>query len=238
MSKQDKQAPAKKADAKKQAAPLGSEALDLPGLSTLVEAGLTAKQEFRTKNRIILLLLVALIASVILNFRYTSDNTVIRLLGETTDGRIRPLPLLSDPIYTNPEILEWSSRCVRDIYSLSYVDWEVNLRNNTQCLADGAQREFARSLESMGLLENLSPANQGILYAIPGRPIIRDSKLSPGGYLRWVVEVPYRIHLEGKKSGTLDAIMTMDVRRVSLTWREDGIWVERYHIKAGRGGSQ
>lgn len=238
MSKKDNQAAAKKAPpTKKQATntTLSAEALDLHGLGALVEAGMIAKQEFRTKNRIIVLLIVVLLASVVLNFRYTGDTTVVRLLGETTDGRIRPLPLLNDPIYTHAEILDWSSKCVRNIYNLSYVDWETSLRNNTHCLADGAQKEFARSLQNMGLMDNLTPANRGILYAIPGRPVIRNSNLSPGGYTRWVVDVPYKIHLDGAKSGTLDAVMTMEIRRVSLTWRDEGIWVERYHIKAGRG---
>ena len=238
MSKKENQAAAKKPPAGKKPAvkaPLNADALDLHGLGALVEAGMLAKQEFRTKNRIIVLLIVALIASVVLNFRYTGDNTIVRLLGETSDGRIRPLPLLNDPIYTHPEILDWSSKCVRSIYNLSYVDWETSLRNNTQCLADGAQKEFARSLQDMGLMDNLTAANRGILYAIPGRPVIRGSNLSSGGYTRWVVDVPYRIHLDGAKSGTLDAVMTMEIRRVSLTWRDEGIWVERYHIKAGRG---
>lgn len=237
MSKSKKvEKPAQNAASRKGDVP--PEAYDAPGVGVLIQTGLMAQEEFRSKNRIIFLLLIALVVSVFLNVRYVGTEVVVRLLGETTDGRIRPLPLLSDPIYTHTEVLDWASKCVRNIYKMSYIDWEENLRNNTQCLSDGALTEFSKSLQQMGLLNNLTPEVQGIMYAIPGVPTMRSSNLTPGGYTQWVVDVPYRIVLDGRRKGTLDVVMTMELRRVSLTWREDGVWVQQYRISAARGGDR
>nr|WP_262381267.1 MULTISPECIES: DotI/IcmL family type IV secretion protein [unclassified Pseudomonas] len=153
-----------------------------------------------------------------------------KLLSETTDGRIRPLPLLNDPMYSQKEILAWSQKCVESVYRLSWVDWETSLSNNTFCLSDAKRSNFSDSLKKIGVLKYLTKELQGNLYATTRSPIMRSYQLNAKGYWEWIVDVPYTVNIDGRERGTVDVVMTMKVRRTSLVLREDGLWVDSYRI--------
>ena len=202
------------------------------------KSGLDSRDERKGKNRIIFFLCVLLGISFAWNLVQTSKRPEPKLLGETPDGRIRPLPLLSEPIFNSKEILGWSEKCITKIYNLSYVDWQTSIQNNTQCLSDKSRGGFAESLQKIGVFKYLTPELQGNLYAVPGQAVLRKSWLSEAGYNQWIVEVPYRLAVDGRQRGSIELVMVMRIRRVSLTWRDDGIWVEEYQItpkKAGGG---
>lgn len=205
--------------------------MDMHGISSLIQLGLTARDELRVKNRMIFAAFVLLAVSLVFNVVQYNYRPEPRLLGETPDGRIRPLPLLSEPMYSGDEILGWAEKCVTKIYGLSYVDWKQTVHNETGCLSDAGRKGFVDSLKKIGLLEYLTPERQGVIYAIPNGSIIRKSILTPKGYQMWIVEVPYRLQVDGRQKGALELVMQMQVRRVSLVVREDGLWVEKYEIK-------
>lgn len=210
--------------------------LDFQGVAALIQMGLSSADERKAKNRIIFFLCAVLFVSLTWNVIQSSNRPEPKLLGETPDGRIRPLPLLSDPIFTSKEILGWAEKCVTKIYNLSYVDWQTTIRNETECLSDKARADFASSLEKIGVFKYLNPELQGTLYAVPGQPVLRNSWLGEGGYNQWIVDVPYRIAVDGKQRGSLEVIMTMRIRRVSLTWRDDGVWVDEYQVVPKKSG--
>lgn len=201
------------------------------GMQGLIRIGLQAAHERVFKNRVIAVVGVLLTVSVVTNLFLSTNVPEPALLGETSDGRIRPLPLLSEPLYNHKDILSWSERCVKDIYSLSYVDWRERIQNETFCLSDTSRSGFADSLDKIGLLKYLNPEMQGIVYATPGQAVLRASALTKGGYNQWIVDVPYTVTVSGRNAGRIDLVMTMEIRRVSLTWRDAGIWVERYVVK-------
>lgn len=201
------------------------------GVEGLIRVGLQAAHERVVKNRIIAGVGFLLILSVIANVFLSTNVPEPKLLGETSDGRIRPLPLLSEPMYNHKDVVAWSERCVKDIYSLSFVDWRETIQNDTFCLSDKAREGFVDSLREVGVLKYLSPDQQGVIYATPGRAVLRASALAPQGYNQWIVDVPYTVTVTGRNSGRVDLVMTMEIRRVSLTWRDAGIWVDRYVVK-------
>jgi len=231
----DEAKPKKAVSQEKGAATLTDEQLSLSGVSALVQRGLAAETEMRFKNRVIVTLMVFLAISLIANLRMSGNDTVVRLLGVTPDGRYRDLPLLSDPIYSHQDIMAWSERCIQNLYRLSYVDWRTTIQNETLCLSDSARAGFVDSLKSMGLLEYLTPEHQGTMYAVPERAVVRAARLTDQGYQEWVVDVPYRVVLDGRRRGQIEVVMTMQVRRVSLMVRESGIWVHGYQINPRTG---
>ena len=96
-----------------------NEILDANGLVSMIQAGLDARTEKTIKNRIIFGLFVVLGCSITANFAQYKYQPEPKLLAETTDGRIRKLPLLNDPMYSQKEILAWSQKCVESAYRLS-----------------------------------------------------------------------------------------------------------------------
>lgn len=214
------------------------ELLDFKGVGALVQLGLQNADERRSKNRIILFLCISLACSLSWNAIQSLNQPEPKLLGETPDGRIRPLPLLSDPIFTHKEVLGWAERCVQKLYRLSYVDWRTTLQNESLCLSDKSREGFANSLKKIGVLQYLSPENQGTVYAVPNTAVMRATRMAKNGYQEWVVDVPYRIVVDGRQRGSLEVVMSMRIRRVSLTWREDGIWVDEYVVKSRSAGQK
>lgn len=217
----------------------GDDLLDLHGVAALIREGKTAREDRITKNRMIFFLCLLLALSLTWNIVQSVTRPEPKLLGETPDGRIRPLPLLSNPIFSTKEILGWAEKCVTKIYNLSYVDWQTTIANETQCLSDKAREDFASSLRKIGVMQYLNPEKQGTLYAVPGQPIMRKAWVGPEGYNQWIVDVPYRISVDGKQRGSLEVVMTMRIRRVSLIWRDDGVWVDEYMVAPkSAGGAQ
>lgn len=81
------------------------------------------------------------------------------------------------------------------------------------------------------MLENLTAEFQGTLYAVTEQSVLVDTTPGAGGYAQWVVDVPYRVMLDGKRRAQIDVVMRMRIRRVSLLWRDAGIWVDSYIVK-------
>jgi len=209
---------------------------DLNGLLAMAQVGLNARDEKTIKNRIIAglfgLMLVSMTGNVV-QYVYQPEP---KLLGETSDGRIRPLPLLSEPMYSHKEILAWSQKCVESAYRLSYVDWKTSLSNNTFCFSDSTRKGFSDSLQKIGVLKFLTQELQGNIYAKSMQPIMRSYSMNKKGYYEWVVDIPYTIYIDGRERGTLPVVMTMRIRRMSQTIREDGLWVDSYRVvPAGQG---
>jgi hypothetical protein len=200
------------------------------GLLAMIQAGLDARSEKTIKNRIIGSLFVLIAVSMTGNLVQYMYKPEPKLLASTPDGRYRELPLLSDPMYSQKEILAWTQKCVEGAYRLSWVDWETSLSNNTFCLSDKSRASFSSSLKKIGLLKYLTPELQGNLYAKSMPPVMRDYKLNATGYYEWIVDIPYTINIDGRERGTLDVVMTMKVRRISILLRGDGLWVESYRI--------
>lgn len=204
--------------------------LDMSGVLGLLAAGKEALTRKRSENMTIIGLVIALIISGILNlvlFNYTPEP---KLLGETPDGRIRPLPLLSEPLYNTAEILAWSENCVQKMYGLSYVDWQKTVSNETTCLSDANRKSFVQSLREIGALDLLTEELQGTMYASPMGAIFQGAKLTERGYKMWKIEVPFRLRIDGKRRVNKELVAVMLVRRVSLNVRSDGIWVDKYQI--------
>lgn len=114
---------------------VGPELLEAPGLALLVRQGMTAQSELKAKNRIIAVLLLVIVGLAIALNVTSRNEPVIKLLGETNDGRIRPLPLLNEPLYSHEEILNWAQQCVRKVYKLSYVDGALRCKTIPTALA-------------------------------------------------------------------------------------------------------
>lgn len=221
-----------------EAAPLSEEDLrDFAGLGGLIQLGLNSADERKGKNRIILALLALLGISLSLNVIHEFYRPEPKLLSETPDGRIRPLPTLDQPLYTHKEILAWADRCVSSIYKLSYVDWQKTLQNDSMCLSDKGRKEFTKSLNEIGVFKYLNPDNQGNLYAVTKPAVMRQYRLADEGYVEWIVDVPYRLVMDGRQKGSLDVVMTMRIRRVKISLREDGLWVESYVVRSVGGRS-
>lgn len=203
------------------------------GLEGIIRLGLSAANELKVKNRLIAILGTLCILLVVAVWGLSIRTIEPVVLSETADGRIRPLPLLENPIYTQNEILAWADKCVRDIYDLSYVDWRTSVYNNTRCLSDRGRQGFVNSLGRIGVLELLDEKNLGIVYAVPGKAIIKNSITDGSRYAQWIVEVPYVLQVEGRRKGKIEATMTMKIDRVPMSLRDAGIWVDSYQVKPG-----
>lgn len=209
---------------------------ELNGLLAMAQVGLNARDEKTIKNRIIAGLFALMLVSMTGNVVQYVYQPEPKLLGETSDGRIRPLPLLSEPMYSHKEILAWSQKCVESAYRLSYVDWKTSLSNNTFCFSDSTRKGFSDSLQKIGVLKFLTQELQGNIYAKSMQPIMRSYSMNKKGYYEWVVDIPYTIYIDGRERGTLPVVMTMRIRRMSQTIREDGLWVDSYRVvPAGQG---
>nr|AMP42379.1 intercellular transfer by conjugation [uncultured bacterium IN-11] len=202
------------------------------GIDGLVRLGLANATERTTKNRLILFLGLALCGSVAFNFAQWSYTPEPRLLETTADGRIRDLPLLTEKLYDHGDILDWAESCVKKAYKLSYVDWEEKVRNETYCFSDSTRKEFVSNLGKIGLLDVLTPEKRGVVYPTMGQALMISDRRNQNGYNEWRVDIPYRINVDGRSKGSIDVVMSALIRRVPMSLRGDGLWIDSYVIRS------
>lgn len=211
--------------------------MDSYGLERTLKSAYYAVDEARFKNKFIIGLFIVLVLSVIGNviqYHYTPEPKVLHC---NERGECIPIPTMDQPLYSDKEILSWAEQCVRTIYDMSYVNWTTNLQNNTGCLSDAARKSFAGSLKEIGVLDLLNTEYQGVTYATTQQAVLRQGQLDgEKGYYQWVVDVPFRITIDGKRKGSLDVTMTMLIRRVSMNVRDKGLWTETYMVTPRSGG--
>lgn len=208
--------------------------VNIYGFEYMLRLAAVAREELTRKHRLIVVLVVLLTACVIGNIVQYQFRPEPKVISETVDGRIRELPTLDQPLMTTPEVISWAERCVVDMYDLAYTNWAAHLQSErTLCLSDVSRKGFTDSLKQIGVLSYLSTEYQGVLSASPRRTILRSHERNKDGYYQWILAVPYRLSIDGKRTGALELTMIMKIRRVSLNVREKGVWIETYTIVPG-----
>ena len=211
--------------------------MDSYGLDRLLVSAYYAMSESVFKNRLIIGSFIALGISLVFNIVQYNHTPEPKVLHCTSDGRCVPIPTMDQPLYSDKEILSWSEQCVRDVYDLAYTNWTTRLQNNTGCLSDASRKSFVDSLKKIGVVDYLNTEYQGVLYATTQQSVLRQSTFdSEKGYYQWVVDVPYRLAIDGKRKGSMDLKMTMLIRRVGMYVRDKGIWTETYMVNPRDGG--
>jgi hypothetical protein len=184
----------------------------------------TLIDENRKKGRMIFLLLFIAGGSIALNTVQFNYLPATKVVSETADGRIRPLPSLDEPIFSDTHIQNWAAEHIEKAYDLPFTELTKYQTALQKFMMKNTASDFENGLRAAGILDKIRDERRIMKGIRTGLPIITSKGEKNGRYL-WVVQMPLTYTFEGA-SGTPDVekvIVKMWVGRAHLMQFEKGL---------------
>lgn len=192
------------------------------------------KDDSRRKSKTILLLGAVIIGLVMLLAAVVTNRPSSEVLALTVDGRILPLPVLSEPFHSTERVLAWTADCIERAYSMSFADIKEH-PSRLACIQPEIRRQFIDQLNSSGIINKVVDEKRVLRAVRRASPSLQKEGVSQGRYL-WSVQMPLQLNFEGHANIERSNItVSVVIGRVDLhAAEESGLAVGR--IEWVRGG--
>lgn len=157
-------------------------------------------------------------------------ETLSYLMDE--DGRIVKLESIRNPSLTETEVLNWAAKKIKDINSLTFVDYVNHIQSQKADFTKPAFIEYQKALLSSKTLEKVK-RDRLVMWAEPEEaPKIIETKVS-GGKFTWVVTMRINQFLGGSEyvTNATEMNITMVIQRTSRARNLSGVVVSKYLAK-------
>ncbi len=193
-------------------------------------------KEGRRKTLFIMSLFAVLCVSMLGNlaqFNYLPQSVI---LSETEDGRIRPLPTLDNPIFTDAHVMNWAATKLESMYDLPFTKVSTYSSKLRQFMLPNAAAQFLEGLQGVGIIDKIIEERSIMRGVRKGPPAIIQTMTKKGRYI-WSLEMPMTIIFEGAggrgKQETQNLVIRAFVGREHLMKAKDGLVIGAVEIYAG-----
>ncbi len=197
-----------------------------------------AIKESRTKSVMCWVLIGLLGLSITLNlsqFQYIPPASVV---SETADGRIRPLPTMDEPIFSDQHVMNWAAEKFESLYDLPFTEISTYPGRIRTFMLPKSAKEFVKGLREAGIIDKVSKERLVLRGIRTAPPTIVDSFIDNGRFI-WVIEMPLSAVFEGAGGKTNRLVQNVILRgfigREHLMRAEDGLVVGAIEVYPGRG---
>ena len=177
----------------------------------------TLREKAYNSNRITIVSIAALILSILANFYLFTREPDIRYFATDTDGKIKQMIAINEPIQSINEVLSWTSDSITKAYTFSFANYRQELQSVRPNFTTDGWNGFQRALEESGNLKAVIE-NMFVTTAVPrGAPVIVGEGLINGRYA-WRVEVPIIVTYQSANTRTTQDLLVsaIIVRRTEL----------------------
>jgi len=198
-------------------------------LATLITEG-------RRKTLFIMALLALLGISMggnIIQFNYLPQSVI---LSETEDGRIRPLPTIDNPIFTNAHVINWTASKLEAIYDLPFTKISVYPSKLHQFMMPNAVEQFIDGLQKAGIIDKIIDERSVMRGVRKGPPAVTQTMMKDGRFV-WTLEMPISVIFEGAggqgAQEKQELVIRVFVGREHLLKAKDGLIIGAIEVYAG-----
>lgn len=192
-------------------------------------------RESRQKSLWMVGLFIALSVSIVGNivqFQYLPPTKVV---SETPDGRIRPLPTIDEPIFTNEHVLNWAASKAEAAYDIPFTEINTYPGRIRDFMLEDTANQFIAALTKAGILDKVASERLILRGVRTAPPTLTDTKIVNGRYV-WTIEIPLATIYEGAKGREIEnVVLRMFVGREHLMRAEDGLVIGSINVFPGRG---
>lgn len=175
---------------------------------------------------IIILLLISGLISLIL-----SMETKRIYFATTADGRIINIVPLNEPFRSNAEVLSWTSGTVQKVLRFGYHDFRQHLQSVSGNFTPSGWESFTKALKDARILEAVDARKLVVTLDVTAAPEIKNAFVKDGVYT-WYMQLPISIKFSGNEApGAINAVLLLQVVRVSTLQNPDGIGIEQWIAK-------
>ncbi|MDD4457365.1 MAG: DotI/IcmL/TraM family protein [Syntrophotalea acetylenica] len=116
----------------------------------------------------------------------------------TSDMRVVPLKPMSEPVFSDAGLLNWTSAVVTQTLTLDFLNFRKQLTDLQQYYTKEAFVELLKSLDSSGNLDRIRQRRLTTQAALDKAPVIIASGMMQG-VLSWKIEVPVVVSYESSR---------------------------------------
>lgn len=185
---------------------------------------------YRATQAVMVLLGVALVGSVWLNFRQASRPAPPPAYFSVDGfGRITPVVPLSDPLLNTSQLANWVSESLAQAYTLDAKNYAAQVEGNrTKFTSDGFEQYKSALIES-GTIDLIKRKILIASATVTSAPIIVDTMRAPDGTLFWKMQAPMLVtYTSAKEQLTENLMVNLVVTRVPTTERPSGVAINQF----------
>lgn len=186
-------------------------------------------------NFALLLLLGLSVVGNVIQFQYLPPTLVV---SETEDGRIRPLPVISEPLFSDQHVMNWAASKFESLYDIPFTEVSSYTGRIREFMLPKSASQFVKGMREAGIIDKVVKERlilRGIRMAPPN---ITNSMIKKGRYV-WVVEMPVSAIFEGAGGKSQRVVQNVVLRgyvgREHLLKSKDGLVIGSIEVYPGRG---
>ena len=212
----------------------------LHGIEALAALTVAESKLSRFKGRVILGLAFIVMISLGWNSVQSAFRPEPKLLALTQDGRVQPLPLLSDPVDSRQVLMDWVRRNVPNLFNFNYVNYRSQLQNALDFTQPVTLDRFREDIDSSGILGKVRDEFLILRATIVNEPLIVKEFVNKGRRI-WVVEIPMDLIYDSgevrdgsRRRINQNILFTAWIARSSIMEYDGGLMLAKYSIKTRR----
>ncbi|MDF1796609.1 MAG: type IVB secretion system apparatus protein IcmL/DotI [Coxiellaceae bacterium] len=147
----------------------------------------------------------------------------------TPDGRIITIHPLSDPVFSDQQVLQWVATAVRSIYRKDFVHWKEQLQQIQGDFTVQGWQNYIAALRQSDNLNTITKLKMVSSAKITGAPVITEKEVLSGTYA-WKIIVPVDVKYQNSSAKMIDQVLqiTMVVLRVPVQDNPDRIAINNF----------
>jgi len=203
------------------------------GLKLVVARNEFYKQNYRNMLCLNILLLVLLLGIGFFLIQQKVSEPTPSYFPATPDGKLIELTSVSEPIYSQEEIINWAKQAVVAIQSLDYVTYRKSLQEIRAYFTSKGHRRYLDAFAATNNLKTIRANKQVVSAKVIGPAKIIKEGLFRGHYA-WKVTIPCRVFYENSvgTNFTQSLLATVTVLRVSVLANKGGIAINDLVLEA------
>lgn len=147
------------------------------------------RNQYRRLVKVLIILLIVCAGLLTTLFVVMATEPAEKYYASTTTGEVVPIESLSSPVVTPDFILQWSKTVARSLYSLSFSDYDNQLKEASGYFTPEAWQQFQNAMKSSGLLNVVREKKLILSAVVNGAPVIVDRYVKNGRFT-WRVQLP------------------------------------------------
>ena len=186
---QNSQQPQPTTQTKKQQVSFGVQSLQTEIVATELSRNALARERYEFLLRVTFGITIILFLSVAANIYLGARPVEYRYFVTNPNGAIQEIEVLSRPIQSEQQVLNWVTQIISSTYSLSFANYQQQLHELESKFTASGWRGLQLELENSGFITSLLN-NQLVTSAVPrGAPIVVAQGLV-GNVYGWRLQLP------------------------------------------------
>lgn len=151
-----------------------------------------------------------------------------KYFATTTNGVVKPLYSLTEPVLTSQYILEWASLATRKAFNLDFVHYQDQLTAAEPYFTPSGWEKFQEALKSSGMLQTVMGQKLVMSAIISGTPVVLNRSIRNGRFT-WTLQLPVLVSFSStSEQKKMRFIVTMNVQRVPTLDASQGVQINDF----------